>query len=33
MIKAIKNSGRNDAVLNKYRKICDELGVQLSIGR
>lgn len=32
MIKAIKTSGRNDAMLNKYRKICDNLGVKLSIG-
>ena len=32
MIKAIKTSGRNDAILNKYRKICDNLGVKLSIG-
>lgn len=32
MIKAIKTSGRNDAMLNKYRKICDDLGVRLSIG-
>lgn len=32
MIKAIRTSGRNDAILNKYRKICNELGVKLSIG-
>lgn len=32
MIKAIKTSGRNDAMLNKYRKICGNLGVKLSIG-
>lgn len=32
MIKAIRTSGRNDAMLNKYRKICNQLGVKLSIG-
>lgn len=32
MIKAIRTSGKNDAILNKYRKICNELGVKLSIG-
>lgn len=32
MIKAIRTSGKNDAVLNKYRRICDSLGVKLSIG-
>ena len=32
MIKAIRTSGRNDVMLNKYRKICNELGVRLSIG-
>lgn len=32
MIKAIKTSGRNDAMLNKYRKICGNLEVKLSIG-
>ena len=32
MIKAIRTSGRNDAMLNKYRKICNHLGVKLSIG-
>ena len=32
LIKAIRTSGRNDAILNKYRKICNELGVKLSIG-
>ena len=32
MIKAIRTSGKNDVILNKYRKICNELGVKLSIG-
>ena len=32
MIKAIRTSGRNDSILNKYRKICNQLGVKLSIG-
>jgi len=33
MIKAIRTSGRNDAALKKYRKICDDIGVSLSIDK
>ncbi|MFR1518151.1 MAG: class I SAM-dependent methyltransferase [Clostridia bacterium] len=33
MIKAIRTSGKNDAILNRYRNICDFLGADLSIGK
>ena len=33
MIKAIRTSGRREAVLNRYHRICETLGASLSIGR
>ncbi len=33
MIKAVRTSGRKDGILNKYRKICESLGAELSIGK
>ena len=32
MIKAIRTSGRREAVLNRYHRICEMLGARLSIG-
>lgn len=33
MIKAIRTSGRKEEILKRYRKICESLGADLSIGR
>ncbi len=33
MIKAFRTRGKNEALLNKYRKLCDLLGAEISIGK
>ena len=33
MIKAIRTSGRKEEILKRYRKICESLGADLSIGK